>query len=131
MRVSKKFLIFVVLAMPFFNAQAESKVGVITSNIGPAFDKQSAGGILEPAVQQKIEDERTKATLRNDLRLLDIEIEKCEKQKRGWTAATVIGAVGVVSTGVAAGVQGSKLKEQKQEINSKQQELSSLRSENQ
>jgi len=76
--------------------------------------------------QQRIEDEKTIATLKNDIRLLDVEIEKCEKQKKGWTVATVIGGVGVVSTGIAAGVQGAKLKEQKQQINLKQQELSDL-----
>lgn len=87
-------------------------------------------GVFDDDVKQKIADEKTIATLQNDLRLLDIEIEKCEKQKRGWTAATVVGAVGVVSTGVAAGVQAGKLKNQKNTIQGKDQEISSLKSEN-
>jgi len=56
------------------------------------------------------------ATLENDIRILDEEIAKCEKQKKGWIAATVIGGAGVLSTGVAAAVQGVKIKEQKDEI---------------
>lgn len=79
-------------------------------------------------IKQKIADEKTIATLKNDIRLIDAEIEKCEKQKKGWTVATVVGGIGVVSTGIAAGVQGAKIKEQKQQINSKQQELSGLES---
>ena len=53
------------------------------------------------------------ATLENDIRILDNEIKKCEKSKKGWTAATVIGSVGVAATGVAAIAQGVKISETK------------------
>jgi len=55
------------------------------------------------------------ATLENDIRILDEELAKCKKQKKGWIAATVIGAAGVVATGTAAAVQGVKLKDKKSE----------------
>lgn len=72
------------------------------------------------------EDAADIATLENDIRILDEEIAKCKKQKKGWIAATVIGAVGTVSTGIAAGVQGAKIKEKKNELNDKKTELRSL-----
>lgn len=66
------------------------------------------------------------ATLENDIRILDEEIAKCEKSKKGWIAATVIGGAGVVATGVAAGVQGVKIKEQKDEIKSQKETIKDL-----
>ena len=56
------------------------------------------------------------ATLEEDLLILDSEIAKCEKAKKGWVAATVVGSAGVVATGVAAGVQGAKIAEKKGEL---------------
>lgn len=66
------------------------------------------------------------ATLENDIKVLDEEINKCEKQKKGWIAATVIGSVGVVSTGIAAGVQGAKISEKKDDLSRKKNELKDL-----
>lgn len=63
------------------------------------------------------------ATLENDIAILDAEIEKCKKQKKGWIAATVIGAAGVVATGTAAAVQGAKLSDKKSEYENKKQVL--------
>ena len=62
-------------------------------------------------------------TLENDIRILDEEIAKCKKQKKGWIAATVIGAAGVVATGTAAAVQGVKIGDKKSELESKKLEL--------
>ncbi len=62
------------------------------------------------------------ATLENDIRILDEEIEKCKKQKKGWIAATVVGAAGVVATGTAAAVQGVKLKNKSDEYALKSKE---------
>lgn len=67
------------------------------------------------------------ATLENDIRILDEEIAKCKKQKKGWIAATVIGAAGTVATGVAAGVQAVKLKETKDQYGEQKIELEGLR----
>lgn len=73
------------------------------------------------------------STLENDITILDAEIRKCEKSKKGWIAATVIGSAGVVATGVAAGVQGAKLSKKKDELKdintdiaNKQKELNSI-----
>lgn len=63
------------------------------------------------------------ATLENDLTILDSEIKKCEKSKKGWIAATVIGSAGVVATGVAAGVQGAQIADKKQELAGHNQEI--------
>jgi len=77
------------------------------------------------------------ATLENDIRILDEEIAKCQKQKKGWVAATVIGAAGVVATGTAAAVQGVKIKEQKdiytekhKDYQKKKKELETLQDQN-
>jgi hypothetical protein len=77
-------------------------------------------------------EEEAIATLENDIRILDEEIAKCEKQKKGWIAATVIGSAGVVATGVAAGVQGVQIKEKKDELtelNTKKKELNAQKRE--
>ena len=55
-------------------------------------------------------------TLRHDIQLLDEEIMKCDRKRKGWVAATVVGGVGVVGTGVAALVQNSKIQEKKTEL---------------
>ena len=61
--------------------------------------------------------------------MLDEEIAKCKKQKKGWIAATVVGAAGVVATGTAAAIQGVKIGEKKDTYESKQKELKSLKEE--
>lgn len=55
-------------------------------------------------------------TLRHDIQLLDEEINTCERKRKGWVAATVVGGVGVVGTGVAALVQNSKIQDKKSEL---------------
>ena len=75
----------------------------------------------------------TVSTLESDILILEAEVKKCQKNKKGWIAATVIGSAGVVATGIAAGVQGAQISKKKaelaghnQDIVSKQNELSSL-----
>lgn len=68
-------------------------------------------------------------TLENDIRILDEEIAKCQKQKKGWIAATVVGAAGVVATGTAAIVQAGQLKDLKETRDEKEKELSDLQTE--
>lgn len=73
-----------------------------------------------------LEDARTIQTLENDIRILDSEIKKCEKSKKGWIAGTVIGSAGVAATGIAAIVQGvqiSKAKDQKKALDKETKEL--------
>ena len=69
------------------------------------------------------------AQLEEDIRILDEEIAKCQKKKKGWTAATIIGGVGVAATGVAAIVQANKNSDKKEELQGKQQEIKSKQSE--
>ena len=69
------------------------------------------------------------ATLENDIAILDAEIEKCQKAKKGWIAATVIGGVGVASTGIAAAVQGAQISEKKSDLSDKKETLQGLQRE--
>jgi len=48
--------------------------------------------------------------LKKEIAQIDSENIRCEKMKKGWIAATIVGGVGVVATGTAAIIQGTKLK---------------------
>ena len=63
------------------------------------------------------------STLEKDIAILDTEIAKSEKSKKGWITATVIGSAGVVATGVAAGVQGAQISKKKQTLNQYNQDI--------
>lgn len=67
------------------------------------------------------------STLRHDIQLLDEEIAACERKRKGWVAATVVGGVGVVGTGVAALVQNSKIQDKKSELNRVQSDISATK----
>ena len=56
------------------------------------------------------------ATLKHDIDVLDEELRQCERKRKGWVAATVVGGVGVVGTGIAAIVQNSKIQDKKAEL---------------
>ena len=56
------------------------------------------------------------ATLKHDIDLLDEELRQCERKRKGWVAATVVGGVGVVGPGIAALVQNSKIQDKKAEL---------------
>ncbi|MBR6363709.1 MAG: hypothetical protein IKS08_01315, partial [Alphaproteobacteria bacterium] len=56
------------------------------------------------------------ATLKHDIDVLDEELRQCERTRKGWVAATVVGGVGVVGTGIAALVQNSKIQDKKAEL---------------
>ena len=119
-----KYIISVAVLCAFvFNADAAVKIKNSTA------ERYAA---QEGIAVEDIDDESAIATLENDIRILDEEIAKCEKQKKGWIAATVIGSAGVVATGVAAGVQGVQIKEKKDELtelNTKKKELNAQKRE--
>ena len=69
------------------------------------------------------------ATLKHDIELLDEELRTCERKRKGWVAATVIGGVGVVGTGIGALVQHSNIKDKKSEIERVQGEIDSTNAE--
>ena len=120
-----KYIVSLVAVFVFvFNADAAVKVKNNTAN---RYVEQTAA---ETGVAVEDIDETTAiATLENDIAILDEEIAKCEKQKKGWIAATVIGSAGVLSTGIAAGVQGVKIKEQKDTISDQTSQLKNLQKE--
>jgi len=74
------------------------------------------------SIQEVLEKQKTINTLESDIAILDKEISDCQKSKKGWIAATVIGGAGIVATGTAAIVQGVKIKNAKDTIVDKQQE---------
>ena len=104
-----------------FNADAAMKIKNFNA------DAHAAASTAEDG--SEVEDANDIATLENDIRILDEEIAKCKKQKKGWIAATVVGAAGVVATGTAAAVQGVKIGEKKDTLSSKQKELKNLKDE--
>ena len=108
------------VALFVFNADAAMKIKNHNLDNRPAVVNEDG---------EELEDAEAIATLENDIRLLDEEIAKCKKQKKGWIAATVVGAAGVVATGTAAAVQGVKIGEKKDTYESKQKELKSLKEE--
>lgn len=57
------------------------------------------------------------ATLREDIATIDNDIALCEQQRKSWIAATVIGGIGIVGTGVAAINQANTLSDKKTEFN--------------
>ena len=83
-----------------------------------------AGGYVEevPGTEGMSEMEVI-STLRHDIQLLDEEINKCERKRKGWVAATVVGGVGVVGTGIGAIVQHNKIQDKKAELGQVQGEV--------
>ena len=69
------------------------------------------------------------STLRADIQSLDEQIAQCEKQRKGWVAATVVGSVGVVGTGIGAIVQGKQVGEKKAEKRALDSELDAAKKE--
>ena len=68
-------------------------------------------------------------TLKHDIELLDEELRTCERKKKGWVAATVVGGVGVVGTGIAALVQNSNIQDKKSEVKRIQDDINSTNQE--
>ena len=60
-------------------------------------------------------------TLKEEISQIDSEMLRCEKAKKGWVAATVIGGVGVAATGTAAIIQTVKMKEKNNPKKSEEQ----------
>jgi hypothetical protein len=63
-----------------------------------------AAKLAEVAEKTRIRD-----ILKSDLAQIASEKSRCEKTKKNWTVATVVGGVGVVATGTAAIIQGNKI----------------------
>ena len=114
----KKYIIPMIICAFVFDAYGAVK---IKNSTAERYEEQIANANGEEFVT---DDEAADiATLENDIAILDEEIEKCKKQKKGWIAATVIGAAGTVATGVAAAVQGVKISEKKDMSDEKRREV--------
>lgn len=117
----KKYILFFAM-FAFVGVEADGAVKIKNSSVNRYQETYSESG--EEYYGDETEDI---ATLEQDIRILDEEIAKCKKQKKGWVAATVVGGVGTVSTGIAAAVQGVKLKEKKDEVAFKKGELKGIK----
>ena len=95
----------------------DTTTGAVGTVVGTTTEN---GAGIDMSYREKIE---IVATLEDDLMILDSEIAKCQKSKKGWIAATVVGSAGVVATGVAAGVQGAKISQYKKDIAAKNTEI--------
>jgi len=70
-------------------------------------------------IQKEAELMRLNSTIKDlDAEIAQIESEqrRCEKAKKNWTVATVVGGVGVVGTGVGAVVQSKQINTKKDEL---------------
>lgn len=88
----RKILVFISMALCVFNAFADD-VNAMDAEIQ---DK-------EAFVQQ----------LKDEISQIDSEMARCERVKKNWKAATIVGGIGTVATGTAAIIQSVKLKKQK------------------
>lgn len=57
---------------------------------------------LSDEIQYK---EQVVQKLKEEIAQIDSEMARCNKAKKGWVAATVVGGIGVAATGTAAIVQ--------------------------
>lgn len=80
--------------------------------IFPCFAEENAD--LAAQVQYK---EQILSKLKEEIQQIDSEMDRCEKTKKGWVAATVVGGVGIAATGTAAIVQSVKINQQKKTLN--------------
>ena len=67
------------------------------------------------------------STLRHDIQALDEQIATCERKRKGWVAATVVGGVGALSTGIAALVQHDNIQDKKSELQRIQSDIESTK----
>ncbi len=56
-------------------------------------------------------------SLKQQIATIDSEIARCEKSLKGWKAATIIGGIGTVASGIGIIAQNKQVKENKKELN--------------
>jgi len=57
------------------------------------------------------------------------EIQRCERQRTGWTAATVVGSIGVVGTTAGAIYQGVQWRNENQALDAARTDLQNVQAE--
>ncbi len=119
-----RFAIFVFLVSTILIPQDSYSIELKQRQFGAT--GAASGGYEVPGTEGMTEMEAIQ-TLRHDIQLLDEEIMKCDRKRKGWVAATVVGGVGVVGTGVAAIVQNSKIQDKKSELKQVQSDLDSTK----
>ena len=93
--------------------------------IAPGVPTFAAEPMAEPDVGAlTMERDALRAQL-NDLRS---ENTRCEKQRTGWTVATIVGGIGVVGTTAGAIYQGVDLKNKRDELKGIQGEITTTQS---
>ena len=68
------------------------------------------GESVDLTQQQINEKQELVRELKDEIQQIDSEMARCQKAKKGWTGATVVGGVGVAATGGAAIAQVVKAK---------------------
>ena len=56
-------------------------------------------------------------SLKQQIETVDSEIARCEKSLKGWKAATIIGGIGTVASGIGIIAQNKQIKENKKTLN--------------
>jgi hypothetical protein len=83
--------------------------------IFPAFSNTELSG----QIQYK---EQLVRELKEEIQQIDSEMARCQKVKKGWVAATVVGGVGVVATGAAAIAQTVGARKKAENLKAKEPE---------
>ncbi|MBQ6027804.1 MAG: hypothetical protein IJL21_04620 [Alphaproteobacteria bacterium] len=120
--IAHKFLyfsIFLIFIFPYFSFGVTLKQRSFGESTGGAYYSDYDYGALDyvPGADGMSEMEVV-STLRHDIQALDEQIATCERKRKGWVAATVVGGVGVAATGIAAIVQHNKIQDKKTELES-------------
>ena len=126
MKIQSLFMMAAV--MSFCVLSADGAI-VMKGNNNDAAAEVTDGGSADWRQSEEYAEAQDIAQLEEDIRILDEEIAKCQKKKKGWTAATIVGGVGVAATGIAAIVQANKVKDKKNELSDRQSELKDKKSE--
>lgn len=117
--------IFVFLISGFLIPQNSYSIELKQRQFGAGLQTSDAGttGGYEVPGTEGMDEMQVVSTLRHDIQLLDEEIMKCDRKRKGWVAATVVGGVGVVGTGIGAIVQHNKIQDKKSELGHVQGEV--------
>lgn len=116
--IRHNFLFSAFLFIALFIPQTLLAIAITERQFGAYPDSESGsyGYSSEVPGTEGMDEMTVVSTLRHDIQLLDEEIMKCERKRKGWVAATVVGGVGVVGTGIGAIVQHNKIQDKKSEL---------------
>lgn len=72
-------------------------------------------------VEKSFSDEYTdliaqRNALKEQISAVDSEIARCEKSMKGWKAATIIGGIGAVASGIGIIVEKNQIKKNEQDL---------------